>query len=510
MSDAKSTIRRIADVLKDSFDDLVITGSLIMNKIFDIKVRPEEAVHETEVLSSMFRSTAILTDDVGFLNSLGALNTVRVRGSIVIYVYDLGDVRPFCELMGIPCLEPWDSESLLTATREGRDYSETLETPYIIRLGPWITINDGVKGFGIRRREPTFNKNWGEPMRWGLDRLLSYQARELPKDAVIRAKDTIVTMGSGDGVLFSGSAWSLIKGRISELVNYALVRTLYVNPIPKDSINAKYVVDINDYLASRLGITRLMINDVTNQYNELIMRLKQELFFRSPGDPLMLIEWLISKYVRHGEVPLVVLDTTYTHLVSKEGLLPSFDILLTYFEPNNYDQAIDLVTNPLAAILAISKAGYSYGRSIAIINPCTLIMYQDLLKEIINYRNTNYLLIILIIGDNCKEALNILSKLNIDFKTINYNEEDPLNSLAELLSIINTKGVIVMNVVGSTVRYVYRVINDYCDNCGDCLRINCPAIYMDSNPVINVSKCVGCGICQLVCTRGAIVRYKST
>ncbi|WP_243666287.1 hypothetical protein [Vulcanisaeta sp. JCM 16159] len=49
----------------------------------------------------------------------------------------------------------------------------------------------------------------------------------------------------------------------------------------------------------------------------------------------MLIEWLFSKYRRQGEVPIMVIDPSYMHIISTEGLTPSYDMLPTFFEPRS-------------------------------------------------------------------------------------------------------------------------------------------------------------------------------
>ncbi|WP_243675029.1 hypothetical protein [Vulcanisaeta distributa] len=55
MHDVRSSILRIADVLRNSFNDVVITGSYLMNRVFTVKINPENAINEAEVLSGMFR-----------------------------------------------------------------------------------------------------------------------------------------------------------------------------------------------------------------------------------------------------------------------------------------------------------------------------------------------------------------------------------------------------------------------------------------------------------------------
>ncbi|MGC9152260.1 MAG: indolepyruvate ferredoxin oxidoreductase subunit alpha [Vulcanisaeta sp.] len=509
MQGIRESMMRIADILRDSFNELIITGYLIMNKLFDVRVRPDTAINEAEVLSSMFRDTAVLMDSPGFLNSLGSLSTVKVRGSLVVFVYDIHDIRPFCELIGVPCLEPWDGDSLVTAIKEGRDYSESFEVPYIIRLGPWLNIDEGTKGIGVRRRESTFNKNWGEPIRWGLNRLLSDLRKDIPKEVSARSQDSIVIVGNGDNVLVSGSSWPLIKDMTGKLAGFTLVRSLYVNPLPKDLIKAKYVIDIDDFLANRLGVGRIMIDEVDRWRNELLEKLTQELFFRRAGDPLMLIEWLLTKQRSPSEIPIVILDPTYAHIIDDNKLKGSYDIIPTYFEPYDFDQVVDIVTNPLAGILALIRANYYYGNRIAITNPCTLVQSEELINEIISTIDNNYLLLV-VMSDECKDALNLLAKYNVKYKIVNYDENEPLSSLNELLSIKDSWGIVILNIKGSVGKYVYKINNEYCDNCGDCLRIRCPAIYLEKSPTIDTNKCVGCGICQVVCSRGAITRVKIT
>lgn len=225
----------------------------------------------------------MLIDDTGFLNSLGSLSIAKIRGSLVIFVYDVHDIRPFCNLVGLPCLEPWDQESLVRAIKESRDYSGSFELPYIVRLGgPWLGIGEGINGVGVRHREATFNKNWGgEPMRWGgPSRLLGSFRKELPEEVRVRSRDNIAIIGKGDGgVLISGSAWSFIKERIDKISNYSMILSLYINPLPKDSISIKYVIDTGDYLMKEVGADRLMVDDINKWYNDLINNAVNQLFF---------------------------------------------------------------------------------------------------------------------------------------------------------------------------------------------------------------------------------------
>ncbi len=275
-------------------------------------------------------------------------------------------------------------------------------------------------------------------------------------------------------------------------------------------MSIKYVIDTGDYLARELGAEALVNEDLNKWYSDLVSGAVQQLFFRGPGDPLMMIEWLLSKYGSQGEVPVLVIDPAYAHVISTEGLTPSFDMIPTFFEPRGFDQLTDFVTNPLAALLAFLRAGYDYGKVTAVVSPCTLLSHKELVQELIS-DGGNYLIIIPLIGGECGDFVNVLSQVGAHYRVINYDPSNPLASLQDVMSITNSRGIVVLNVLaGSMGKYVFNIIDDYCDNCGDCLRINCPAIKLGKKPFIDAGSCVGCGICQLVCLRGAINRVKKS
>ncbi len=55
------------------------------------------------------------------------------------------------------------------------------------------------------------------------------------------------------------------------------------------------------------------------------------------------------------------------------------------------------------------------------------------------------------------------------------------------------------------------VAPDRCDRCKRCIRLGCPALELGPESAsIDASLCVGCGICESVCNRGAIVRPGAT
>ncbi|WP_069806420.1 indolepyruvate ferredoxin oxidoreductase subunit alpha [Vulcanisaeta thermophila] len=500
MVGVREDLDRIVSILRSNFDNLLISGSTVMRKLFNESLLPEEVIEEAEGISSTFRRVSVLTDDVGFMNSLGSITTMRVRGGVVVVVYDMHDIRPLCSVLNIPCLEPWDSESLLNAIIEGRDYSEAFEVPYVVRVGPWLTnISMNVSGKALPR-PPTFNKNWGEPMRWGLGRFLRV-GFELPMELTNRAKSLVTNVGFGDRVLVSGSAWSLIADRINELsAKYELIRSLYMNPLPTIN-NIKHVIDVGSYLTRLLGVDRLMGEDLDKRINELISKVVNELFFRGPGDPVMLIEWFIYKSRANGEVPVSIEDMHYSTLVNAEGMGISYEVMPTFHEVSSYDQVMDIVGNALPIALGVKVSGYDHGRIYVIANPCSLTRigrFRDLLD--------GGVVVITLVRDNeCPRLLDELGRLGVKHRVLNYDPSQPTSILSALPQYLGSGGLVIIK-VPSGGKYRFAVIDDYCDNCGDCLRIRCPAITMKGHPSIDPGLCVGCGICELVCERGAITR----
>jgi indolepyruvate ferredoxin oxidoreductase alpha subunit len=51
-----------------------------------------------------------------------------------------------------------------------------------------------------------------------------------------------------------------------------------------------------------------------------------------------------------------------------------------------------------------------------------------------------------------------------------------------------------------------RIISELCNGCKLCLQLGCPAImFKEEKAVIQDAFCVGCGMCQELCQKGAIV-----
>jgi indolepyruvate ferredoxin oxidoreductase alpha subunit len=55
----------------------------------------------------------------------------------------------------------------------------------------------------------------------------------------------------------------------------------------------------------------------------------------------------------------------------------------------------------------------------------------------------------------------------------------------------------------------YKVDEDECIGCFDCLDVGCPAIsILEDEAVIDSEACTGCGVCAQVCAQGAISESK--
>ncbi|HOL51559.1 MAG TPA: 4Fe-4S binding protein, partial [Bacillota bacterium] len=57
----------------------------------------------------------------------------------------------------------------------------------------------------------------------------------------------------------------------------------------------------------------------------------------------------------------------------------------------------------------------------------------------------------------------------------------------------------------------YCVDKDACRKCKACLKVACPALYVEDGEVhIDNASCVGCGVCAQVCRFGAINQTEKT
>jgi indolepyruvate ferredoxin oxidoreductase alpha subunit len=464
-------------------EHVLVARSPLISRILSADGEPHAVLSEAEVISSTSQRVAVITDNIGFMNSLGYLGIMRIRGSVVIVVLDLDDIRPLCDYLGLPCLEPWDQGSLGDALREGIEYSEALELPYVVRIGPWISVEGSQPiDLGMRRRV-TFNRNWSRGANWGVDRL----RRVRPNlDMVInRAVEFVTREGDGEGVLVSGSAWGLIG---NELVGYSIIRSLYVNPLPREGLGADYVADTGDYLRVKLNLRGIMEQEVAARWKSLVEGSFRELFFREAGDPLMLIEWAVREVIGRDQVTIVVGDPSLVPYVDDGE--PSFDALPTWFEPDDARHIYSLVAEPIPALLGLLRVGYDLGRVLVIVHACSVPENLELKLD------PNYALMILD-GGECGVRMSADKHITID-------ASDILHTYYSLVEAISRGGVILVDTHRSRGDQ-HIVLREYCDVCGDCFRIGCPALSpREGYPSIDPNLCIGCGICSVVCSRGAI------
>ncbi len=474
----KEVLKSIYDALRRLFDDVYVTGIYIMPRVFGDILRPEEAASRAEAASSMFLTAAVFTDDLGFLNMMGLLAISRVRGSLAIAVFDIHDIRPICHELGLPVLEPWDVKSLEEALRECREYSEVFEVPYVIRIGPWIKEQASIEA-ETRKRSPTFNKNWNEPLNWGLNRFFTRLRRELKPELLKRCENFVSYEGDGDVVIVSGSAWRYAAG---ELRSFKVMKSLYVNPLPK--AEAKYSADVGDYLSRILNLQPLFTDRIQARFESDIRALYEEFFLRETPDLTSLAEYVVFMKRRECEVPLLFCDVTIAMAPKKINMRKSLDVLPTWFEPQSLDEVLDFVGLQHAALTLATH--YQYGPVYAILN--AKYVDKGLLKSLILKGARP-----IVIGD--------LDVNELPCEILEYDHDNPLSVLHALRKdfqclVIKEKG----RKVG------VRIWPEYCDLCGECLLLGCSAIRIVKRVLIDDDKCTKCGLCVLTCRRGALTR----
>ncbi|MGC9227003.1 ATP-binding protein [Caldivirga sp.] len=431
-------------------------------------------------MSMTAQDSLTVLDTYGFIRYLGELAVASVRGSMVIVVIDLWDTRPLCRLSNLPCLEPWDEDSLGVALNEALQYSSVVERPYVIRLNPLLSRSLCLKVNGIKLlgNRPVFNRNWGIGNRWRLPEQWSAND-EWVKLTLSRAKEHV---RNGD---------VLVEGYLP--ADSTVSRSLYVNPLPVNELSGvKTVEEARPFMVNMIRSINPSVEFKDSKAKfDSIVRDAWRMIDDGPIDPTALVRFCLLKLVREGKlgnVPIVV-SSPYLIRISDTVMRPDYNPNPTYFMPRNINDVADVThINPLAVAKGIGD--YSFGSKVTVATSCDA------------YDNVDDGALI-IIDDQCPPPANV--------SIIEVNSGMELDKACQLItSTLNNGGVAWIRLSGFRSGLKAVVNRNLCDLCGDCITLKCSAIITDEQgyPRIKADECIGCGICVSSCSRGAITLLK--
>ncbi|ABW02006.1 ATP-binding protein [Caldivirga maquilingensis] len=431
-------------------------------------------------MSMTSQDSLTVLDTYGFIRHLGELTVSSVRGSMVIAVIDLWDIRPLCRLVNLPCLEPWDEDSLSVALNEAFQYSSVVEKPYIIRLNPLLSrsLCPRLNEVKVLVNRPVFNRNWGIGNRWRLPEQWGNNDERV-KLILSRAREHVK---SGD---------VLVEGYLP--ADSSASRSLYVNPLPINELSGvKIVEEARPFMINLIkGVNpNVEFKDSKAKFDSIV-RDAWRVIDNGPIDPAALIRFCLLKLVREGRlgnVPIVV-SSPYLIRWSETVMRPDYNPNPTYFMPRNINDITDAThINPLALVKGIGD--YSYGSKVTVVTSCDV--YDDAGDGSI-----------VIINDQCPPPANV--------SVIEVNGGVELDRVCQLItSTLDNGGVAWIRLSGFRSELKAVVDRNLCDLCGDCIALKCSAITTDEQgyPRINTDECIGCGLCVSACSRGAITLFK--
>ncbi|MGC8598016.1 MAG: DUF362 domain-containing protein [Thermocladium sp.] len=173
-------------------------------------------------------------------------------------------------------------------------------------------------------------------------------------------------------------------------------------------------------------------------------------------------------------VPLVITRIDMARPMIGEGARGNFNPRPIAFLPRMAAEVPDMaVSRPLVAVHEAVRVGYDYGPIVGVMKEEDLM--DGLLEGVL--RRAGLIVISEDGGDaSCSDVASApLESRLVRVRDIKVTQRRPL------------------------------VLADDCDACGDCLRLGCSAIGVEAgHPIIDPGKCIGCGLCLSVCSRGAI------
>ncbi|GEM_PF-1125672 len=512
--------------LFEKVESRVLVDSWFMNKIMrrigsrDIiqnyeRISIDKILDYCEALSSIFLRVIAILDYWSMSSLISKLRHFRIRGSVVFVVIDPEDIRFHCKYYKIPCLEPWSSETFSKSIIEGIEYSEVFEIPYIIRIDPHIDIDvkETLNSYESINRVGVFNKHWVEPYRWHI--VNKVRTLEVPINLILkRSEDHIYIIGdSGDVVFIQPSQIPLITGKHDGKLR--IITSLYQHPLPvhklKEMFNLEIKVsDWSDFLSKELesyGFKVIKENLAQSKYdpNEILKELLSDF-----NPTLKLVKWCIFKSVREGEVPIIVEHENLTNYPSNYGKVKGNTLTdAVWYDIEKLDTLTDYVTSNVVTVMHGLVKYYQYGTIYGITIYKDVLQSIDLVESFQKIDNARSRLVTICYSPYESMLLSKLSEYkNIRNVVLNFDVENIEYLRDELIKLFTSSDKFIHIIITvSRVESIKKCVidNDYCDLCGDCLKTNCPAIKITEHRLtIDANTCIGCHVCRVICSKGAI------
>jgi indolepyruvate ferredoxin oxidoreductase alpha subunit len=453
--------------------------SPVVSKLVNCGSMAHDPVAVAQGASMTAQDSLAILDTYGFVGLLGELALSSVRGSMVVAVVDLWDIRPICRAISVPCLEPWDEDSLSEALREAFSYSSVIEKPYVVRLNPVLArqLCNAVSGIRTLGERPVFNRNWELGGRWRLPEQW-VSSDEWVRLALSRAREHV----KGGDVLVEGYLQA----------DNSAARSLYVNPLPVGELaKVRVIEEGRPFMVNLIRAVNpnVEFRDSRARYEEAV-REAWRLIDNGPIDPAAPVRFCLLKLIRDGKLGNVPIIVSSPYLIRPSGtaMRPDYNPDPTYFMPRNINDIVDAThVNPLGVLMGIGD--YQYGSRLTITTSC----------EPLEDAGPNAVIVAM---EECPP----LTGVNVTEVSIG----SELSKVCQLVNEALSGGRVWVKLSESRSELRANVDKGLCDLCGDCIALGCRAIKIDEQgyPRIDPSECIGCGLCVNACSRGAISLVK--
>jgi len=503
------------------------------------------------VRAGVFMRTSELFRIAGSIREIVLSGT---RGCLLILdLFDdriYSDARLVSEMSLALHMEPlgYSTNRLKNTLERAMEVSEAIEVPGIISIPSHVkVISDDVLVEGITA-PAIFSKHWEYPYRW-IHKSFSINKERL--SLLSRAYSRLFAMYEGvefvDGediaVVSYGLGFAMVRDLIELLAPKRRPKVIGVPlHVPTWLVKSENgwiskLDDVSEVLVveSRLGllssilrrlfekkVKHLPLDDLALVVKELGNKLKATNDLRKvmkdydsrvggivyprtrglcPGCPYCALVYMLRKLYEEVKEKVFIVNASArgcmervleTILVSK--VRPDYDVKSRRYEPQVMADLIDVSYYTLDPTgLALGQSLAKYEGPILVIEESSGPMSRIALREgcavvVCDFARTS---------KARGEVYSIYRDLIKASKRLTKWCRRGRGALLIILKGLCTRGV------KST--YLAMIDREKCTGCGECLKLECPAIYMKDNTVlIDNELCVGCGLCVEVCPHGAI------